>query len=193
MIRRMPGDRWQAFANLRLYYAFMYSHPGKKLLFMGGEFAQVREWNHNQSLDWHLLEQADHAGVQQLLRDLNRLYRDTPALHQLDSRIEGFGWIDCSDTEQSVIAFARHGSEASQLVIAVCNMTPVVRKDYRIGVPRAGRYLERINSDAEVYGGSGVGNFGAVESQPIPQHGHQQSINLVLPPLTTLIFTLETH
>ncbi|HUV22681.1 MAG TPA: 1,4-alpha-glucan branching protein GlgB [Gammaproteobacteria bacterium] len=193
MIRRMPGDRWQAFANLRLYYAFMYTHPGKKLLFMGGEFAQVREWNHNQSLDWHLLEQADHAGVQQLLRDLNRLYRDTAALHQLDSRIEGFGWIDCSDTEQSVIAFARHGSEASQLVIAVCNMTPVVRKDYRIGVPRAGRYLERINSDAEVYGGSGVGNFGAVESQSIPQHGHQQSINLVLPPLTTLIFTLETH
>jgi 1,4-alpha-glucan branching enzyme len=192
MIRRMPGDRWQAFANLRLYYAFMYSHPGKKLLFMGGEFAQVREWNHNQSLDWHLLEQSDHAGVQHLLRDLNRLYRDTAALHQLDSRSAGFAWIDCSDTEQSVIAFARHGREAAQLVVVVCNMTPVVRKNYRIGVPRAGRYRERINSDAEVYGGSGVGNFGAVESQSIPQHGHQQSINLVLPPLTTLIFTFDT-
>jgi 1,4-alpha-glucan branching enzyme len=171
----------------------MYAHPGKKLLFMGGEFAQVREWNHNQSLDWHLLEQADHAGVQQLLRDLNQLYRDTPALHQLDSASEGFAWIDCSDSEQSVIAFARHGSEASQLVVAVCNMTPVVRSHYRVGVPRAGRYMERINSDADVYGGSGVGNLGAVVSEPIPQHEQEQSVSLVLPPLATLILTLEPH
>jgi 1,4-alpha-glucan branching enzyme len=193
MIRRMPGDRWQAFANLRLYYSFMYAHPGKKLLFMGGEFAQVREWNHNQSLDWHLLEQDDHAGVQQLLRDLNQVYRDTPALHQLDSASEGFEWIDCSDSEQSVIAFARHGRDSSQLVIAVCNMTPIIRSDYRVGVPQAGRYQERINSDANIYGGSGVGNLGAVTSEPIAQHGQAQSVSLVLPPLTTLILTLETH
>jgi 1,4-alpha-glucan branching enzyme len=193
LIRRMPGDRWQAFANLRLYYSFMYAHPGKKLLFMGGEFAQVREWNHNQSLDWHLLEQADHAGVQRLLCDLNRLYRDTPALYQLDFSGAGFEWIDCSDTEQCVIAFARHGREPVQLVIAVCNMTPVVRNNYRIGVPRAGRYLERINSDAEVYGGSGVGNLGGVDAEPVPAHGREQSLNLVLPPLATLIFTFETH
>ena len=193
MIRRMPGDRWQTFANLRLYYSFMYAHPGKKLLFMGCEFAQVREWNHNQSLDWHLLEQADHAGVQQLLRDLNHVYRDTPALHQLDADSEGFEWIDCSDSEQSVIAFARHGSDSLQLAIAVCNMTPVVRSHYRIGVPQAGRYLERINSDAGVYGGSGVGNLGAVASAAIPLHGHPQSLSLELPPLTTLILTLETH
>jgi 1,4-alpha-glucan branching enzyme len=193
MIRRMPGDRWQTFANLRLYYSFMYAHPGKKLLFMGGEFAQVREWNHNQSLDWHLLEQPDHAGVQQLLRDLNRLYRDTPALHKLDSCSEGFSWIDCSDSEQSVIAFARYGSEPGQVVIAICNMTPVVRNGYRIGVPEPGRYLERINSDAGIYGGSGVGNLGAVAAEPIPRHGYEQSISLVLPPLTTLIFTFESH
>ncbi len=191
MIRRMPGDRWQAFANLRLYYSFMYAHPGKKLLFMGGEFAQVREWNHNQSLDWHLLDQADHLGVQQLLRDLNQLYRDTAALHQLDSKSAGFEWIDCSDAEHSVIAFARHGSKPTQLVIAVCNMTPIVRNDYRIGVPQPGRYRERINSDAGNYGGSGVGNLGAVASEPTRQHGQDQSISLVLPPLTTLIFTLE--
>jgi len=153
----------------------------------------VREWNHNQSLDWHLLEQADHAGVQQLLRDLNQLYRETPALHQLDSDSEGFEWIDCSDSEQSVIAFARHGREPSQLAVAVCNMTPVVRGHYRVGVPRAGRYLERINSDADVYSGSGVGNLGAVDSEAIPLHGHPQSISLELPPLTTLLLTLETH
>jgi 1,4-alpha-glucan branching enzyme len=193
MIRRMPGDRWQSFANLRLYYAFMYAHPGKKLLFMGGEFAQVREWNHNQSLDWHLLEQEDHAGVQQLLRDLNQFYRGTPALHQLDFSDEGFEWIDCSDTEQCVIAFVRHGKEPSQLAVAVCNMTPVVRGNYRIGVPQPGRYLERINSDADLYGGSGIGNLGAVETEPVCEHGREQSLNLVLPPLATLIFTLETH
>ena len=131
--------------------------------------------------------------MQQLLRALNHVYRDTPALHQLDADSEGFEWIDCSDSEQSVIAFARHGSDSLQLAIAVCNMTPVVRSHYRIGVPQAGRYLERINSDAGVYGGSGVGNLGAVASAAIPLHGHPQSLTLELPPLTTLILTLETH
>jgi 1,4-alpha-glucan branching enzyme len=192
MIRRMPGDRWQAFANLRLYYTFMYAHPGKKLLFMGDEFAQVREWNHDQSLDWHLLAQDDHAGLQQLLRDLNHLYRDTPALYQLDFSGAGFEWIDCSDNEQSVIAFLRHGKEPAPLVVVVCNMTPVIRSNYRVGVPAPGRDLERINSDAGCYGGSGVGNLGAVDAEPIAAHGRRQSLNLLLPPLATLIFTLET-
>jgi len=192
MIRRMPGDRWQAFANLRLYYTFMYAHPGKKLLFMGGEFAQVRELNHDQSLDWHLLEQSDHAGLQLLLQDLNQLYRATPALYQLDFNGAGFEWIDCSDVEQSVISFLRQGKEPAQLVVVVCNMTPVIRHDYRIGVPAPGRYLERLNSDAGCYGGSGAGNLGAVEAEPRAAHGRAQSLNLLLPPLATLIFTLAT-
>ena len=191
LIRRMPGDDWQAFANLRLYFAFMYAHPGKKLLFMGGEFAQRREWNHDVSLDWHLLDQPAHAGIQQLVRDLNHFYRDTAALYQLDFSAAGFEWIDCSDNLQGVIAFIRRGASQADLVVAVCNMTPVVRRDYRIGVPRAGRYRERINSDASVYGGSGVGNLGEIGSDEIPAHGRDHSLNLTLPPLATLIMTIE--
>ncbi len=189
MIERMPGDDWQAFANLRLYYTFMYAHPGKKLLFMGSEFAQVREWNHDDSLDWHLLETPAHAGVQQLIRDLNSLYQNTPALYQQDYTGEGFNWIDCSDNEQGVIAFVRRGYEPSELVLAVCNMTPVIRSNYRIGVPAAGKYRERLNSDAESYGGSGVGNYGEVLSEQISAHGHSNALNLTLPPLSTLILT----
>ena len=191
MIERMPGDGWQAFANLRLYYAFMFAHPGKKLLFMGGEFAQYREWNHNSSLDWHLLEQPAHAGVQKLVKDLNYFYRKTPALYEKDCNVEGFDWIDCSDNDQSVIAFIRRGNNATGQVITVCNMTPVVRYNYRIGVPVSGRYDERLNTDAETYGGSGVGNFGAVHSDAVGSHGFENSINLVLPPLSTLILTIE--
>jgi len=190
MIERMPGDNWQAFANLRLYYAFMYCHPGKKLLFMGGEFAQRREWNHNSSLDWHLLKAPAHAGVQKLVQDLNAFYRNTPALYEKDCNADGFDWIDCSDNEQSVIAFVRRGREASRLVITVCNLTPVIRQDYRIGVPMSGRYQECLNTDAHFYGGSGVGNYGAVHSDPISTHGHQDSLKLVLPPLSALIMTL---
>jgi len=191
LIARMPGDEWQAFSNLRLYYAFMYAHPGKKLLFMGGEFAQRREWNHDMSLDWHLLDQPTHAGIQSLVRDLNHLYRDTAALYKKDFSAEGFEWIDCSDNVQSVIAFLRRGSNPAELVVAVCNMTPVIRSGYRIGVPVAGRYRERINSDASVYGGSGVGNLGEVSSDPIAVHGRDHSLSLTLPPLATLILTLE--
>ncbi len=191
LITRMPGDEWQAFSNLRLYYAFMYAHPGKKLLFMGGEFAQRREWNHDISLDWHLLEQPAHDGIQHLVRDLNHFYRDTPALYQQDFNAEGFEWIDCSDNVQSVIAFLRRGSNPADLVITVCNMTPVIRSGYRIGVPVAGRYRERINSDAGVYGGSGVGNLGEVSSDEIAVHGRDHSLSLTLPPLATLILTLE--
>ena len=191
LIARMPGDEWQAFSNLRLYYAFMYAHPGKKLLFMGGEFAQRREWNHDMSLDWHLLDQPKHAGIQCLVRDLNHLYRDTAALYQRDFSAEGFEWIDCSDNVQSVIAFLRRGSNPAELVVVVCNMTPVIRSGYRIGVPVAGRYRERINSDASVYGGSGVGNLGEVSSDAIAVHGRDHSLSLTLPPLATLILTLE--
>ena len=169
----------------------MYAHPGKKLLFMGNEFAQRREWNHNQSLDWHLLGSPAHIGVQKLVRDLNYFYQKTPALHQLDCSADGFDWIDCSDNAQSGIAFSRRGKDASQLVIAVCNMTPVIRQNYRIGVAKAGRYQERLNSDAEVYGGSGVGNYGQVNSDPVSVHGHENSLNLVLPPLSTVILTLD--
>jgi 1,4-alpha-glucan branching enzyme len=191
LITRMPGDEWQAFSNLRLYYAFMYAHPGKKLLFMGGEFAQRREWNHDISLDWHLLEQPAHAGIQRLVRDLNHFYRDTAALYQRDFSADGFEWIDCSDNVQSVIAFIRRGADTSEIVVTVCNMTPVIRSSYRIGVPAAGRYRERINSDASVYGGSGVGNLGEVNSDEIAAHGRNHSLCLTLPPLATLIFILE--
>ena len=191
MIERMPGDDWQSFANLRLYYAFMYTHPGKKLLFMGSEFAQRREWNHNISLDWHLLDSPSHAGIQQLVRDLNHFYRSTPALYEKDCNGEGFDWIDCSDSEQSVIAYLRRGQDSSKLVVTICNMTPVVRRDYRIGVPAAGCYSERLNTDADCYGGSDAGNYGEVHSDPISTHGQQNSLKLMLPPLSALILTLD--
>jgi 1,4-alpha-glucan branching enzyme len=191
MITRMPGDEWRAFANLRLYYGFMYTHPGKKLLFMGCEFAQRREWDHNSSLDWHLLESPAHAGIQHLLRDLNGFYRNTPELYQKDCSSEGFDWIDCSDIEQGVIAFIRRGYDGSKLLVSICNVVPVIRHDYRIGVPLAGCYLERLNTDSITYGGSGVGNLGKVNSDPISSHGHEHSLNLILPPLATLIFTLN--
>jgi 1,4-alpha-glucan branching enzyme len=191
MIARMPGDDWQAFANLRLYYSFMYAHPGKKLLFMGGEFAQRREWNHNASLDWQLLEHPAHAGISLLIRDLNRFYRDSAALYEKDTSAAGFEWIDCSDNQQCVIAFLRRASNPQNIVVAVCNMTPVIRYDYRIGVPLGGRYHERINSDAEAYGGSGTGNLGVVQADEIAAHGRAHSLNLVLPPLATLILSNE--
>ena len=191
MIQRMPGDEWQSFSNLRLYYSFMYAHPGKKLLFMGGEFAQKREWNHDSSLDWHLLDQPAHAGIQQLVRDLNHFYRNTAALYQVDFSAEGFEWIDCSDNEQGVISFIRHGSNLGEMVITVCNMTPVIRRSYRIGVPSSGCYREKINSDASIYGGSGVGNLGEVRAEEIAAHGRDYSLNLTLPPLATLILSFE--
>ena len=185
LLAKMPGDRWQRFANVRLLYAWMYTHPGKKLLFMGAEFAQVREWNHEQPLDWALLEDADHAGVMRLLTDLNHLYRSTPALHRHDFDQEGFEWIDCHDTEQSVLSFLRRAGE--QHVIIVLNFTPVVRHHYRIGVPVAGIYHEILNSDATCYGGSGLGNGGRVTTENIPWMGRPYSLNLQLPPLGALV------
>jgi len=191
LIGRMPGDRWQRFANLRAYFAFMWTHPGKKLLFMGGEFGQEREWNHDVGLDWQCLDDAIHRGVQHLVRDLNWLYRTTPALHRLDCEPEGFSWIDAANGAESVLSYLRRGRDPHELAVIVCNFTPVPRHDYRIGVPRPGRYGERINTDALEYGGSGVGNAGGVEAEPHPMHGHAYSLRLSLPPLGVLIFTAD--
>ena len=191
LIGKMPGDQWQRFANLRAYFAFMWSHPGKKLLFMGGEFAHEREWNHDIGLDWQLLGDPLHDGVRRLVRDLNLLYCDTPALHRLDCDPDGFLWIDLANASESVIAYQRRGRDPNELAVIVCNFTPLPRSDYWIGVPRPGRYRERINTDALDYGGSGIGNAGAVHSEAHAIHGYQHAIRLQLPPLGVLIFTAD--
>lgn len=183
LIGKMPGDDWQKFANLRLLFGYMYGHPGKKLLFMGGEFGQWREWNHDQSLDWHLLEHASNQGLQRWLKDVNHFYRTEPALYEQDFETGGFEWADVHDWEQSIIAFIRKGKAPDNEILIVCNMTPVARSNYRLGVPRAGFWREVLNSDAQIYGGNGHGNLGGVESAPIPSHGRYHSLSLMLPPL----------
>ncbi|HLG86669.1 MAG TPA: 1,4-alpha-glucan branching protein GlgB [Alphaproteobacteria bacterium] len=187
LIAKMPGDDCQKFANLRAYFGFMFGHPGKKLLFMGGEFAQGREWNHDIGLDWHLVDQPPHAGIQQLVRDLNRVYRAEPSLFQRDTRSDGFEWIDASDAPASVLSFLRRGERADEHIIIVCNFTPVVREGYRLGVPEEGGYRELINTDSEYYGGSNVGNGPWLGTEPIACHGRPYSILLTLPPLGTLV------
>ncbi|WP_298966869.1 1,4-alpha-glucan branching protein GlgB [uncultured Methylobacterium sp.] len=191
LIGKMPGDRWQKFANLRAYFGFMWGHPGKKLLFMGGEFGQEREWNHNQSLDWHLLDDPLHAGLKALVGDLNRLYVATPALHARDTEAAGFRWLVADDAENSVIAWARLGREPGQVAVVVSNFTPIPRHGYRIGVPAPGLYREAINSDAAAYGGGNVGNYGGVATSDEPSHGQPCSLTLSLPPLGTVILVLE--
>ncbi len=192
MLTKMPGNGADKFANLRAYYGFMWGHPGKKLLFMGGEFAQGTEWNHDSSLDWHLLEHAPHRGVQTLIRDLNRLYRETPALYQLDCRSEGFEWIEENTAEESVLVWVRRGVGESAPVLVVSNFTPVERGDRRIGVPEPGFWAERLNTQSEHYGGNGSGNLGGVQSDPVAAAGRAHSIRVTLPPLSTLYFEL-TH
>ena len=187
LVGKMPGDDWQRFANLRAYLGFTWAHPGKKLLFMGGEFAQLREWNHDAELDWRLLQLPAHAGMRRLVRDLNHALRDIPALHVQDASPDGFAWVIGDDRANSVFAFLRRDGEENALIL--CNLTPVPRHGYRVGVPRAGRWAERLNTDAADYGGSGLGNGGAALAEPIPAHGHAQSLALTLPPLATLIFT----
>jgi len=189
LLGRMPGDDWQRFANLRAYYGFMFGHPGKKLLFMGAEIAQESEWNHDQSLDWHLLEQPRHKGVQTLVRDLNKVYRETRALHELDFSGEGFEWIDWQDADSSVFCWLRRDSDGD-FVICVSNFTPLVRAGYRIGVPQEGLYTELLNTDSEKYGGSGVGLHGDIHTESIEAHGRQQSLQLDLPPLATLMLKI---
>jgi len=188
LLQKMPGDDWQRCANLRAFFGFMYGHPGKKLLFMGGELGQTREWDHDRSLDWHLLDAGPyHRGLQRLVRDLNRTYRGEPALHELDFEPAGFDWIDCNNWQQSVVAFLRRARDPADLVVVVSNFTPLVRRGYRVGVPGPGFYRELVNTDAEAYGGSGVGNQGGAWAEPIPWHGHPQSLALTLPPLATLV------
>ncbi|MDA8163438.1 MAG: 1,4-alpha-glucan branching protein GlgB [Desulfobacteraceae bacterium] len=183
LLGKMPGDDWQKFANLRTLFGYMYAHPGKKLMFMGGEIGQWREWAHDESLEWHLLQFAPHAGLQRWVEDLNKLYRSEPALHEVDFSNEGFEWVDVHDWEQSVISFLRKGKNPEEVVLVVCNFTPVPRLNYRVGVPRGGYWQELLCSDAELYGGSGYGNLGGVEAAPVPAQGRYHSLPLTLPPL----------
>ncbi|WP_044043224.1 1,4-alpha-glucan branching protein GlgB [Octadecabacter antarcticus] len=191
MIEKMPGEGDEKFANLRAYYGYMWGHPGKKLLFMGCEFAQGVEWNHDESLNWHLTEHPQHGGVQNLVRDLNMLFRDTPALHQLDCKPEGFEWIEEGSAEESIFAWLRHGTKGTAPVLVVSNFTPVERSARRIGVPLAGRWIERLNSDAARYGGGDRGNMGFADSKQIASSGRANSVSLIIPPLSTLFFELE--
>ena len=185
MLAKMPGNAWEKFANLRAYYGFMWAHPGKKLLFMGQEFAQGAEWNNNQSLDWHQLDIAEHKGMQRLVRDLNRVYRETRSLHVNDTKAEGFGWIESNDAEAGVYAWMRKGDALDKPVVAVVNMTPLERK-YRLGLPHAGTWREILNTDAEAYGGGNRGNLGGVATEKTPWHGQTQSALVTLPPLSAL-------
>jgi 1,4-alpha-glucan branching enzyme len=188
LLGKMPGDNWQKFANLRTLLGYMYTQPGKKLLFMGGEFGQWSEWNHDTSLDWHLLQYTPHQGLQRWVRDLNTLYRGEPALHELDCDEGGFAWIDCNDSEQSTLVYLRRGKSTPSTVVVACNFTPVPRPNYRMGVPCGGHWNEILNSDAPLYGGSGQGNLGEVRSVPVACHGHPQSIVITLPPLAVVVF-----
>ncbi len=187
LLGQMPGDAWQKFANLRAYLAFMWTHPGRKLLFMGGEFAQAREWSYDRELDWFLLDDSRHAGVQLLVRDLNCLYRELPALSRRDGEATGFRWVVPNDRESSVFAYLRFGGPDDPPVLAVCNFTPVPRVSYRVGVPHGGGWREVFNSDAEIYGGSNMGNGGWVEAQPEPSNDLPASLSLTLPPLATIV------
>lgn len=187
LVQKIPGDEWQRFATLRAYYAYMFTHPGKKLLFMGSEFAPPDEWNHDRELDWSLLKLPLHAGVQTLIRDLNALYRREAALHERDCEGEGFSWIDCHDQESSVVSFLRRGKLPEDIVVTACNFTPVVRERYLVGVPKPGYYRELLNTDSAYYGGSDVGNGGGVAAQPVAAHGFDHSLRLTLPPLATIV------
>jgi 1,4-alpha-glucan branching enzyme len=190
LIGRMPGDAWQQFANLRLLLGYMWTHPGKKLLFMGGEFGQRPEWNHDAALEWFVLERAEHAGVQRWVKDLNRIYCSEPALHQIDFDARGFEWIDCEDRDASVLSFLRRAADGGTVAV-VCNFTPVPRQNYVVGAPAGGRWVELLNSDARDYGGGGIGNFGGVEAAPVGAHGRPFSLTLTLPPLAVLVFKPE--
>jgi 1,4-alpha-glucan branching enzyme len=184
----MPGDRWQQFANLRAYFAFMWTHPGKKLLFMGDEFGQEREWDHDRGPDWYSLDDPMHASVQLALRDLNHLYREIPALHSKDCVPDGFAWVILDDAHQSILGYFRFASAGDTVLLVVCNFTPVPRYDYRVGVPHSGEWREIFNSDAKIYGGSNIGNGGRRLAETLPSHGQPFSLNLVIPPLATIMF-----
>src|SRR5438067_12201605 len=193
LLSKMPGDVWQKFANLRMFYAWMFGHPGKKLLFMGCEFGQWREWNHDASLDWDQLDSPPNATLQRWVEDLNKAYRSIPALHEGDFLHEGFEWIDCCDTENSIVVLMRKSkSHPDQPVVVALNFTPIPRHNYQVGVPTGGRWAEVLNSDAVLYGGSGQGNMGGVDAAPIPLHGRKWSVNLTLPPLGAVFLMNES-
>ncbi|MGH7786787.1 MAG: 1,4-alpha-glucan branching protein GlgB, partial [Candidatus Binatia bacterium] len=188
LLHKMAGDAWQQFANLRLLFGHLYTQPGKKLLFMGGELAQRAEWNHDRSLDWHLLEFAPHAGIQTWVRDLNHLYRAEPCLHALDHQWAGFEWIDCNDSDHSTIAYLRRGPSADEAVIVAFNFTPVPRHDFHLGAPWGGRWQELLSSDAHAYGGTGQGNYGGVTAEVATCHGRSHTLHVTLPPLGVVLF-----
>jgi 1,4-alpha-glucan branching enzyme len=193
LLGKMPGDNWRKFANLRLLLGYMYAQPGKKLLFMGGEFGQWNEWSHDGSLDWHLLQYETHLGIQHWVRDLNRIYLGEPALYRIDFQPEGFEWIDCGDADNSIISLLRKGDPGQPPLMVVGNFTPVPRENYEVGVPCGGYWKEILNSDAELYGGSGYGNYGGTESVPVPLNNQPCSLRLTLPPLGILFFRPEVH
>ena len=193
MIAKMPGDEWRKFANLRLLYGFMYTHPGKKLLFMGNEIGQWPEWQHDAGIAWSHLQYPYHQGVQRWVRDLNTFLRGTPALHALDFEPAGFSWIDCNDSRQSIVSYIRRGKDPLEIVVCIANFTPVPRYNYRVGLPEPGYWEEALNSDAELYGGSGQGNLGGMEATPVAMHGQFQSINIILPPLAVVVFRLRRN
>jgi 1,4-alpha-glucan branching enzyme len=193
LIGKMPGDEWQQFANLRMLYALMWTHPGKKLLFMGGEFAQRREWSHEGELDWALAEQPLHRGVLHLLSELNRLLQEEPALHELDFSGDGFEWVEPHDGERTLIAFMRRAATGGAPLLVVCNLTPVPRENVLLGVPRRGRWTTLLNSDAADYGGSGWPCAASVDTLPLPAHGRMHSIRISAPPLATLVFRHDPH
>ena len=191
LLNKMPGDDWQKFANLRAYYGFMWTHPGKKLLFMGCEFAQRKEWNHDQSLDWHLLENDSHKGMQTLIKDLNHTYRGIPALHELDCDGNGFEWLDSQNSAQSILVYLRKGQEGTAPALVVVNLTPTSYENFAVGVPQAGFYRECLNTDSSIYGGSNVGNGGGVNSVNETYAGQENKVSLSVPPLATMIFELQ--
>ncbi|GAC1656407.1 MAG: 1,4-alpha-glucan branching protein GlgB [Candidatus Dormibacteraceae bacterium] len=193
LIRKMPGDDWQRFANLRLLLAYQFAQPGKKLLFMGGEFGQWREWNHDAGLDWSLLDRPLNAGLGRWVQDLNHLYREEPAMHVLDFDPDGFAWIDCNDSEQSIVSLLRRSRTPGEEVVAVFNFTPIPRHGYRVGVPTGGFWTERLNGDAQTYGGSGQGNFGGVQSEAVSWHGQPAALMVSLPPLAAVFFRKAAH
>ncbi|MHB1250312.1 MAG: alpha amylase C-terminal domain-containing protein, partial [Polaromonas sp.] len=193
LLGKMPGDSWQQFANLRAYYGFMWAHPGKKLLFMGSEFGQRREWTHEGELEWWVAELPEHGGVQRFVKALNRIYRSEAALYEVDFAHEGFEWIIDSDADASVIVFLRWPRAGGMPLLIACNFTPLPRTNYRVGVPLGGFWRELLNSDASEYGGAGWGNLGGLEVSPVASHGRMNSLNLTLPPLSTLILKPEPN
>jgi 1,4-alpha-glucan branching enzyme len=188
LIAKMPGDDWQKAANLRLLLGYMFTQPGKKLLFMGGEFGQWREWDHDSSLEWDALDDDFHAGIQRACADLNALYGSEPALHELDHQHEGFEWVDANDFESSALTYLRKARSTGDILLIACNFTPIPREHYGIGVPRGGVWREVLNTDATPYGGSGAGNMGGLEATPAPLHGRPYSVNALLPPLSVVVF-----